>query len=439
MALREIPTQDDAPTGKSLDVISRDEWRRLLLILSGVLFAHLLVAWVSRGGAIIDDAESYILLARNLVSGHGYAFESGQMPTSWRAPGYVAYLSGIFWLTGGSIQAARFGHAILWVLMTLFVYLLARKTVGPRAALWAAGLAGFYPEFLGFSGLIWSENLYLCLFAATLYGFSFVGERRHWILYVAVGILFGCAILTRSTTVVLFPALWYLAVLRGRKPGSFAQAALVTGIALMVMGSWTYRNWTVHRQFIPVESNIGFNLYVGYHPDTPIPFSWKKLDTVREEEEFRRLDSGKTEGESNAALKDAAMEQIKANPLRAVGLILGKTFDFWLPDFFIARNVHSGAFGPAYRPYWIPVLAVTVLASLCVYLLACLFYARHGLKSPSEWYPRVFLLILVLYTLPHSLVYGASRYRLPLMLLLTLLGSRVLQEGYDRIRSRSQT
>jgi 4-amino-4-deoxy-L-arabinose transferase-like glycosyltransferase len=438
MALQESPSPKDAPVDRPSEPLSRSEWRRLILLLAGVLCAHLLVAWMSRGGAIRDDAVSYVLLARNLVEGHGFVFEPGQAPTSWRAPGYVAYLSGIFWLTGGSVQAARFGHAFLWVLMTLCVFLLARKTVGPRAAFWAAGLAGFYPEFLGFSGLIWSENLFLCLFAATLYGFSFVGERRSWLLYAGVGVLFGCAILTRSTTLALFPALWYLAALRGRKPEAFTQAALVTVVALAVMGSWTYRNWTVHHKFIPVESNLGFNLYVGYHPDTPIPFSWRKLDTVRQEPRFQELDSGKTEAESLAALKKAAKEQIRAQPSRAVGLMIGKTFDFWLPDFFIARNVHSGAFGSAYRPFWIPVLAVTVLASLCIYLLALLFYVKKGGVRSADWYPRVFLLILILYTLPHTLVYGASRYRLPLMLLLILLGSKVLQEGYDRIRSRSQ-
>ncbi|MBW3623199.1 MAG: glycosyltransferase family 39 protein [Armatimonadetes bacterium] len=404
----------------------------MVVLLALVLCAHLLVAWVSRNGLIQDDSESYVLLARNLVQGNGYVFEPGQVPTAWRAPGYVVLMSAVFRVAGESLMAVRVVHAFLWVLTTLFVYLLARKTVGPRAAFWAAGITGFYPEFLGFTGLIWSENLFICLFVAALYGLTFLREKRPLALYAGIGILLGAAILTRSTAVVLLPVIGFMVFYRGYKADTALRAGVVTVVTLLIVGSWTVRNWNLHHQFILVESNVGYNLYVGYRPDTPIPFAWKKLHTARHEDDYLGLVDGKTEGEQYATLKKAALEEIKARPLRSLALAVGKTFDFWLPDFFIARNIQSGAFGPGYSSFWIPVLILSVSTSLVVYLASL----RFLLRKPAEWYIPVFLLLLALYTLPHSLVYGASRYRLPLIPVLILMAAPVLMNLYDRVRSQ---
>jgi len=50
---------------------------------------------------------------------------------------------------------------------------------------------------------------------------------------------------------------------------------LATLVGFLVVGTWTMRNFTLHGRFVLVESNVGYNLYVGNSPDTPIPFGWK--------------------------------------------------------------------------------------------------------------------------------------------------------------------
>jgi len=179
------------PTANS---IPRDG-RALGAVLAVVLLVHLCIAWGSRDGVIQDDAESYVLLGQNLAAGHGYVFEPGRAPTSWRAPGYPLWLAGIFLVSDGSLGAARFGSALLWTLTTLLTYLLGRRLVEQRSALVAAMLVGLSPELAGFTGLLWSENLFVCLFMGSLLGVvALATSRPCWYQAGAFGLLMGAIV-----------------------------------------------------------------------------------------------------------------------------------------------------------------------------------------------------------------------------------------------------
>ncbi len=119
-------------------------------------------------------------------------------------------------------------------------------------------------------------------------------------------------------------------------------------------------------------------------------------------------------------------------PLRTALLGVSKTLDFWLPDFFIASNIRSGALGPVKAWLWRPVLFVTIYTYLI--LVSC---AVAGiLRTDRIWETRFVLLIIVLYTLPHALVYGSSRYHLPLMPLFILLTASIIGRAWLRLASK---
>lgn len=411
--------------------------RRLVAVLFAVFLVHVLAAVLSRNGLVRDDAESYVLLGRNLSEGAGYVFERGGHPTSWRAPGYPVFLAGIFWTSNAlglgaqQLLLARLAHAALWVLTAYCVYRLALHSVGERDGLVAAGTAGFYPCFIGFTGLMWSESLFTCLFMGAVLAVSALGERKPVWYWLGTGVLLGAAVLTRSTAIVLLPAVALLAWLR-KKERSFEAAAIITVAAVLVVGAWSARNHAVHGRFILVESNAGFNLYAGNRPTTPIPFAWRSLDTVHLDPEYQRLTAGTSEGEAHAALTAAGKQHMLARPLRTAVLAVTKTIDFWLPDFFVARNVNSGALGAAYRRYWIPILPLTALSFLVVTVAA----ARHMLTRLSAWYVRFSAAIIALYTLPHAIVFGVSRHHLPLMPLIIVLAAPELRKAYETLTAR---
>lgn len=417
--------------------------RDVALLLTGVLCVHLIAAYAARHGVVRDDAESYVLLGRNLAHGFGYVFAPGRLPTAWRAPGYPLLLATIFRLTGGALWAARAANALLWVITSLLAYRLALQILpgtAPRmsqrvrhaTALLVAGMIGFYPEFVGLTGLLWSESLFIPLFlgaVSALYAFS---RRQNTRTALLAGAMVGAAALTRSTSVVLIPVIWYCVFRNGL--GATRSAALngflATAAAMLLIGCWSARNYLVMGRFILVESNIGYNLYVGNRPDTPIPFAWTRAATLPRDPLYQRLTSGGGEAATSAALSHAALEQIKRNPVRTLALAAGKTFDFWLPDFFVALNLRSGSLGAENVRLWRPVLALSVLA----YLVTVLAALAGIVRGHRVWEVRFLVLILCLYTLPHVLVYGASRYHLPLMPLLILLAAPVLRRTAIALR-----
>lgn len=401
------------------------------------------MVFVSRHGLIRDDAESYVVLGRNIAKGYGYVFAPGRLPTAWRAPGYVVLLAGIFRLFGEAHWAARVVNAALLTLAAFLSYRFAAQMLpgmfpkmAPRernaVAMLCAGLIGFYPELVGLTGLLWSENLFIPLFLSAVSALFAFSKRPSVSLALLSGALTACCILTRSTSVILLPVIGFCALRNGFSSFALRNGAIATVTALLLAGCWTARNYVVMGNFILVESNVGYNLYVGNRPDTPMPFAWKRAASLPEDALYQRLNAAPTEGERSAALTKAAVAQIKRDPLRTALLAATKVVDFWLPDFFIALNLQSGALGPENMWLWKPVLALTLCSYLVIVVFAIAGSLRLGLARPAQtcWEFRFVLLIVALYTLPHALVYGNSRYHLPLMPLLFLLAAPVIRRAW---------
>ena len=329
-------------------------------------------------------------------------------------------------LTGDFLTAVRIVQAFLWTLTAYLTYLIARRTLQPETALIAAGLAGLYPEIAGMSGILWSESLFVPLFLGAVYTLFQNRDKPGWRLSVLCGVLIGSSILTRSTALVLIPLVWYVAWSGAKAKWNYARAALISFLALGLMGAWTARNYAEFHTLIPVESNTGYNLYVGSRPDTPIPFAWRRAEKLPTDPLYLSLTEGKGEIERYTLLTHVSTAEMKAHPLRMLLLAFGKAFDFWLPDFFVSLNVKSGAFGLAYRKLWLPVLALTLSVS-CVVFAAALRGIRHTRRA---WETRAIVVLCALYTLPHMLVYGASRYHLPLLPLLFILAAPELQRWF---------
>jgi 4-amino-4-deoxy-L-arabinose transferase-like glycosyltransferase len=391
---------------------------RLMAIFAVSLTIHLAVALCSSGGIVQDDAISYRDLGRNLAHGNGLVFEPGGRPATWRAPGYPLLLGGVFRLTGDSECAARIANAFLWLGTAICAAAIAYRLLEPSAALLACALVAFYPEFLGLTGLLWSESLSIFLFVATLSSLVFLGSNRRWSIAIFAGILCGCCILTRSSFIVL-PFVVVLAGFAGLLKRSQAIATAIVSLALVA--PWTARNYSLLGHFVLVESNATMNLFAGSRPYAPMPFTFQVLKQLPNDPEFEAINS-LPESQRYVAFGKAATQTIRAHPVRFLALSVSKTFDFWLPDFFVARNLASGSYGAGFRWMWPIVMIVTVGA----YLIVCAGAIFTAFKLRRNRVVQFAVLLLVAYTLPHSIVYGASRYHLPLMPILCIMAAPAL-------------
>src|SRR5438270_4467235 len=90
-------------------------------------------------------------IARSIAAGQGFSspFVGGTGPTAWLAPIYPYLLAGVFKVLGFYTSAAAIAilsiNSIFSALTILPVYYIARRTFGPRAALWSGWLAAIFP------------------------------------------------------------------------------------------------------------------------------------------------------------------------------------------------------------------------------------------------------------------------------------------------------
>ena len=135
----------------------------------------------------------------------------------------------LYWLValsyrafGVSPAAARLVPAVCVHLTILAVYLIGRRSIGQRAAFWAALLLSVAPGFVSVARLLLLDGLLtLCVTLSVLCGFEAVRTGRFqpgW--WLAAALASGLGFLTKGpiSEVLLFVPLWVYAYLAGRTP-----------------------------------------------------------------------------------------------------------------------------------------------------------------------------------------------------------------------------
>ncbi|MGB7874498.1 MAG: hypothetical protein WBL25_08950, partial [Anaerolineales bacterium] len=335
----------------------------LILRLIPVLLTHSL-------GIGLDDMFQYDMLARSLASGNGfrwYAHEDLKLleqyvdfdlstvdydtdrgvPTSFRAPLYPAFLALIYFLTGagaGRFFAARLVQAGLSALLAPLTYLVSRRLFSDNkpASVIAAWIVACYPLLIIYPIGLATENLFFLLVLNSFYFLLKIPksqipnpDSRVSSLYSLLsGFSLALAALTRS---VILPfaglaVLWTWFILKQKRG-----AILMAFTMLLMIVPWVTRNSLLHHKLTGIESSMGYNLYVGYHPDGDGSFLFgPSLDllTILDDAERDQLGTQK------------ALEFIRSEPGRNLPLALNRLgFFFGLEKralMYLYSNNHLG-------------------------------------------------------------------------------------------------
>ncbi|MFZ1058686.1 MAG: hypothetical protein WAP47_05795, partial [Candidatus Rokuibacteriota bacterium] len=173
----------------------------------------------------------------------------------------------------------------------------------------------------------------------------------------------------------------------------------------LILAPWTLRNYRVHGAFIPVATQLGASLYASYNPNPPE--GWKfgifPQDGVTAAAERLR------EPEASAALVRAAVDSIRASPVKALKLEVLKTLYFWAPfDWEILP--FYGAFNPSYA----------FIALWAFVYVGFRFRQDSFLATGAVWLPILYLFGMAL------VFFGSPRYRLPAEPLLAVFAAAQL-------------
>lgn len=155
----------------------------------------------------------------------------------------------LYWLVAGSYRlfgvsagAARLVPALCVHLTILAVYLIGRRSVGERAAMWAAMLLSVAPGYVSVARLLLLDGLLtLCVTVSVLCGFEAVRTgvfRQGW--WLAAAVASGLGFLTKGpiAEVLLFVPLWTFAALAGADRRGPARVPLTWygAFAVVVLG-----------------------------------------------------------------------------------------------------------------------------------------------------------------------------------------------------------
>jgi len=419
-------------------------WRAFCIALLLRLVPVLLLPHLPLG---LDDMFQYDMLGRSLVAGHGFRWYSQPdldlirqyvrldlsgirydprgILTSFRAPLYPAFLALVYFFSGTGPErlfAARLAQAPLNALLVPLTYYLARRLFPDhlKAAHGAAWVVTFYPILVIFPLALATENLFFVLFLGSILALVLAAQTRRLRYFLLSGILIGLTALTRS---VILPAgalaaLWAWFLLRER----FKALALLAAI-IIVIAPWVVRNSLLYGHPAPIELSMGYNLYVGYHPQSTGTFVYgPSLDLLSIADDAERDRVG----------TQRAIGFIEADPARVPYLAVRRLgYFFGLERRALSYFYSNNFFG------FIPLPALLALAVLLVspFVIVCCS-AAFGLAS-MRWDRTSLILPLMMagYLLPHVFLLADDRMHFTLIPGLAILAALAWSPGRGALRS----
>ncbi|MDA0335062.1 MAG: glycosyltransferase family 39 protein [bacterium] len=380
---------------------------RQLPWLVGVALVARLVCVLAGVEVPPQDTPDYDEIAHNLLAGEGFVASSnwfGHELRAWRAPLYPVFLVVIYASIDDSHMAVRLVQAALGAATVALVYLLTWRLRAEAAAI-AGWLAALYEPLITSANEVMTEVLFTTLLVA---GVALAIESRHrssWRWPMVAGLLLGLATLTRPVGLLAVPAIIAVAAwedLRGwrawRRWLPFL-GSLSAGV-IVAMLPWTARNARVFNAFVPVSTHGGFIVARSNAeaPDWRMPQGWR-IDA-------QTFADCPDEIERDQRWMNEGLQWIAGHP----------------GDWFLLGGERLLRFFYVFRPEY-NVAFVVVMP----FLLAGLWQVgahpgfRH-LSAVSALSITVFCLVL----------YGSTRFRLPLEPFFLVFAAVALQAGWRR-------
>jgi 4-amino-4-deoxy-L-arabinose transferase-like glycosyltransferase len=276
-------------------------------------------------------------IAYALAQGKGFSnvFRTETGPTAWLAPVYPLIVAATFKLFGVFTARAFFACVALNILFSsaacLPIFFVGKRIAGLGVAAGAAWLWAVFPSavMMPFEW-IWDTSLSALLAALILWATFELTESEKWLDWGVYGVLWGLALMTNPALGLLLPFLLGWAALRRRGESSlrWKRAGLVTGLAILCCVPWTIRNYVAFHRFIPVRSNLPFELWLGNNDIFDEHARGGRRSITRTEEARRYAQLGETG--YMAEKWELATSFIKTHPGLELELVGRKFVAFWM-------------------------------------------------------------------------------------------------------------
>ena len=346
-----------------------------------------------------QDTPDYDELALNLLRGEGFVAREnwfGFALRSWRPPFYPFFLASIYGTWGYSHQAVKVAQAVVGAGTVVLIYDLGRR-LRPQAALLAGWLAVFYGPLAAISNEVMTETWFT--FWLVLAIWLLAGQQRPRRAYLTAGAVIGLAALTRPVGLIALPAFALIEIGRSGPQGlrRTLWVALATGC---VIAPWTLRNHQIHGALVPISTHGGFILARSNAADP----AWRQeRGWGIAESFFQRIPS---EVERDRYWFRQGIGFIRSHPGAYLRLAGERFLRFW---YFLR---------PEYN-FWFVLILPFFLAGLWR-------YAREDGFALSSCFIGLSLATFCF------VLYGSTRFRLPLEPFFLLFAAAAVHDGWQR-------
>ncbi len=419
-------------------------------IYLAALILRLIPILLTRGlGIGLDDMFQYDMLASSLASGNGFRWYAQEdlkllapyvkfdlstatdydpqygLYTSFRAPLYPIFLAIVYFFSGLDFSrffAARLAQVILLgAPLAPLTYFVSRILLpdSEKAAKISAWLVAAYPMLLVYPLGLGTENPFFVLVLASFLFLLKSIEKPTTTNFLLSGLFLALTALTRS---VILPfaglAILYLFYLHRRN------ALLIAVSFVLMIAPWVIRNSILHNKLTGIETSMGYNLYLGYHPQGDGSFIFgPSLDLLTIMDDAERDEVG----------TQKALGFIKDQPERFIPLAVNRLgFFFGLEKRVLMYFYSNNIIGFIPKPALLTISAILLLP----FTIICTS-AMFGL-SLLKWKPQTMLLLLLLasYLLPHVFILAEDRFHLALIPYFAILAAYFWSNGFQGLTVR---
>jgi hypothetical protein len=208
----------------------------------------------------------YFNIARSLAAGEGFAnpFPGRTGPTAWMPPVLPTLLAGLWWMCDGNRGAVVVIVLVVqtlvliatgWLTLVLAHQSTRRIGAGTVAGIFIAALLCNFQDCFQANADRW---ITLLMLDAMIAGFCWGRPLHTWPRAAAWGFFGGLCALTGP---IAGFAWGVLSVTIGLRDRAWIRLVVMLLVFALLLAPWTIRNYLVFGRWIPVKSNLAYELY----------------------------------------------------------------------------------------------------------------------------------------------------------------------------------
>ncbi len=421
-----------------------------------------------------SDQLGYDSIAMDILN-NGQFTDQGQ-PT-FREPGYPLFLAVIYKIFGHNYDAVRFIQIILFGLLAVIIYFLARDIFGRKIAIFSGLCTALFYGLANHAGLVMTELLFtflICLFAYSIYKASAENSNK-WLVFSAL--ILGGATLVRGVAEFLFflVVINFFIIFKGKISYKkiFCKIAIFIVCFFMVLTPWLVKN--KFKNGISVSSFTGYYLllqtermkelyshyaghfvgyFLGYYVSERLNFDTGPSDNKYfsyfegpiQSRIARLTAEGYDYSDISSVFTKEALPQVVKHPGQFLSVSVLNFFSFNGPILIRGPLWQNAAdLSPQFADGRHPEIPdylklIIVLTPRLLWFLFFFFVIKSIIKNLRDWKKIGWLVLIITYfNIIYSISSGLNRYALPIYPFYIILAIMGLTSVYAKIKKLNES